>query len=175
LYAQVSAPPAAVTSLAHSTGHAALALGPPGCRVGIDLEAAAPRAVVRLAALCFAPEEVRELEAVTATIALRNFYVHWTLKEAFAKAAGLQLLSALRGCVFSSSSGHWSARVPLSGPWRARVYAPRPGLVLAAVLAGSGQGDDDSWVCREWPPERTSHWPCLARLSSDSGSAVAAG
>jgi 4'-phosphopantetheinyl transferase len=166
---------AAAASLTHSSGHAALAVGPHGCRVGVDLEALAPRAVVRLAELCFAPEEARELGAAAKADSLQNFYVHWTLKEAFAKVTGLRLLPALRSCVISSSGGHWTARVPLPGPWRASVYAPRPGFVLAAVVAGGGGARGEDWACKEWPPERGVQWPRLASLGSESGGTIEAG
>jgi len=80
----------AATSLTHSAGHAALAIGPAGSRVGVDLEAVLPRAVTRLAGFCFAPEEARELEDADGAGALVDFYVRWTLKEAFAKVTGLR-------------------------------------------------------------------------------------
>ena len=164
----------AATSLTHSAGHAALAIGPAGSRVGVDLEAVLPRAVTRLAGFCFAPEEARELEDADGAGALVDFYVRWTLKEAFAKVTGLPLLSALRTCSFSSRGGNWTARVPLAGPWRAVVHAPRPGLVLAAVLAGHEADDGEAWVCREWPPERPARWVRLACLSSDAAGSGAA-
>jgi 4'-phosphopantetheinyl transferase len=168
LRGHVSPPSDAATSLTHSAGHAVLAIGPAGSRVGVDLEAVLPRAVTRLAGFCFAPEEARELEDADEAGALVDFYVRWTLKEAFAKVTGLPLLSALRTCSFSSRGGNWTARVPLAGRWRATVHAPRPGLVLAAVLAGGEAGDGEAWVCREWPPERSARWARLACLSSDA-------
>jgi 4'-phosphopantetheinyl transferase len=174
LRAHVSRTTDAATSLTHSAGHAALAIGPAGSRVGVDLEAVLPRAVIRLAGFCFAPEEARELEDSDAAGALLNFYVRWTLKEAFAKVTGLPLLSALRTCSFSSRGGNWTASVPLAGPWHAVVHAPRPGLVLAAVLAGCEAGDGEAWMCREWPPERPAQWTRLARLSSDTAGRSAA-
>jgi 4'-phosphopantetheinyl transferase len=174
LRGHVSPPTDAATSLTHSAGHAALVVGPAGSRVGVDLEAVLPRAVTRLAGFCFAPEEARELEDSDQARALLNFYVRWTLKEAFAKVTGLPLLSALRTCSFSSRGGNWTARVPLAGPWRATVHAPRPGLVLAAVLAGGESGDGEAWVCKEWPPERSARWTRLACLSSDAAAGSAA-
>lgn len=174
LRGHVSPPTDAATSLTHSAGHAALAIGPAGSRVGVDLEAVLPRAVTRLAGFCFAPEEARELEDSDQARALLNFYVRWTLKEAFAKVTGLPLLSALRTCSFSSRGGNWTARVPLAGPWRATVHAPRPGLVLAAVLAGGESGEGEAWVCKEWPPERSARWTRLACLSSDAAAGSAA-
>lgn len=174
LRGHVSPPTDAATSLTHSAGHAALVVGPAGSRVGVDLEAVLPRAVTRLAGFCFAPEEARELEDSDQARALLNFYVRWTLKEAFAKVTGLPLLSALRTCSFSSRGGNWTARVPLAGPWRATVHAPRPGLVLAAVLAGGESGEGEAWVCKEWPPERSARWTRLACLSSDAAAGSAA-
>ena len=174
LRGHVSPPGAAAASLTHSAGHAVLAIGPAGSRVGVDLEAVLPRAVTRLAGFCFAPEEARELEGLDEAGALLGFYVRWTLKEAFAKVTGLPLLSALRTCSFSSRGGNWTARVPLAGRWRATVHAPRPGLVLAAVLAGGEADDGEAWVCREWPPERSARWVRLACLSSDAAGSGAA-
>jgi 4'-phosphopantetheinyl transferase len=174
LRSHVAPPTELATSLTHSAGHAALAIGPAGSLVGVDLEAVLPRPVTRLAGFCFAPEEARELEGPDEARALLNFYIRWTLKEAFAKAMGLPLLTALRTCSFSSRGGNWTARVPLAGPWRAIVHAPRPGLVLAAVLAGCEAGDGEAWMCREWPPERPAQWTRLARLSSDTAGRSAA-
>jgi hypothetical protein len=153
-----------VTSLSHSAGHAAVLVAPSGVRAGVDLETARPRDVVRLASFCYADSEA------TDGADLETFYLRWTLKEAFAKALGLPLASALRTCVFLRRAGGWTAQVPCSEPWRVAVYAPRPDLVMAAVvvgLAGPAQ-----WECREWPPARAASWTSLLKLSGEGSEAA---
>ncbi len=146
------------TSLSHSAGHAAVLVAPPGVRAGVDLEAAKPRDFTRLAAFCYAESEQASGDDQEA------FYLRWTLKEAFAKALGFPLASALRGCVIHRQEDGWVAQVPCSEPWHAVVYVPRPGLFMAGVLIGEGLAAPDEWTCREWPPARRVAWRPLLRL-----------
>jgi len=150
------------SSLSHAAGHAALVAGPPGCRVGVDLEAVKPREVLRLATLSFGPDEARQLESLGPARAVQHFHVLWTLKEACAKALGLRLLAALRDCRFLLEGDHWHGNLPFGGAWDAVVWSPRPWLVLSAVVLEM-QGGVEAWECRDWPGGSTG-WPKLASL-----------
>lgn len=152
-----------LASRSHSHGRAALLVVPPETRPGVDLEYIADRDVVRLASLACAPEEQRALEHLSDVSRLERFYVLWTLKEAFAKALGLDLFSALAHCTFSEDEGKWQATVPTAEPWSAVVYRPWADFVLAAVVVGRTA---DHWRCGEWPDSATGerHWTELARF-----------
>jgi len=160
---RVGLDPGAPTSLSHAAGHAALVAGPPGYRVGVDLEAVKPRQVLRLATLSFGSDEAGQLESLGPVQAVQHFHVLWTLKEACAKALGLQLLAALRDCRFLLEGDRWHGILPFGRAWDAAVWLPRPGLVLAAVVLGT-QGEGEAWDCREWPG-RSAGWPKLASLA----------
>ena len=152
-------------SLAHSGGCAAIAIAPAGCVAGIDIEVGVPRDVRSIAQFAFAPDETRELRSLAEPEAITRFYILWTLKEAFAKALGMPLLAALRGCSFTSDGGGWTARVPATAPWRAVVFVPRPALTLAAVIIGPQNRLGSDWTCGEWPENMAGSWRCLATLA----------
>jgi 4'-phosphopantetheinyl transferase len=152
-------------SLSHTHGHAALAAGPADLRLGVDLEWLAARDYVSMATLAFAAGEAAWLEAMDDESARRDaFYTLWTLKEACAKALGLGLLDALRTCSFIGTDGRWRGTLPLTLPWRAAVYAPRPELRLAVVWMGevnpvsSGAIDTIEW------PGQSARWPIVCEL-----------
>jgi phosphopantetheinyl transferase len=151
-------------SLAHSNGCAAIAIVPAGCRAGIDIEATTPRDVRSIAQFAFAPDEAQALHSLAEPEATAQFYILWTLKEAFAKALGIPLLAAMRECSFARHDGCFTANVPPTAPWRAIVFAPRPALTLAAVIIGLREGLCDDWECREWPGTAEGSWRCLAEL-----------
>jgi len=156
-----------ITSLSHAAGHAALAVGPPECRLGVDLEAVTPRDVLRLAKFSFTPAEAAQLETLPGVAAMRHFYLLWTLKEACAKALGLPLFAALRECRFLHGEGGWRGDLPCDGAWRAATWRPRPGLVLSAVVLGPS-GPEASWQCLEWPGTPAA-WAPAAQLASGRG------
>jgi len=152
-------------SLAHSGGCAAVAIAPAGCVAGIDIEVGMPRDVRSIAQFAFAPDEARDLRSLAEPEAITRFYILWTLKEAFAKALGMPLLAALRGCSFTADDSSWTARVPPTAPWRAVVFMPRPALTLAAVVIGPKNRLGSDWTCREWPGTAMGSWRCLAILA----------
>ncbi len=129
-----------------------------------------PRNVNRLAEFAFAPAEARSIASLASPGAITRFYILWTLKEAFAKALGLTLPTALRECSFACEDGRWSARVPTILPWRAVVFTPRPEFMLAAAIVGPRAAAENGWVWREWPASRT-HWTCQAVISGDHDTA----
>lgn len=149
-------------SLSHSAEHAALLLAPTGWSVGVDLEIARPRDVLRLARFAFDDREVHALEAAPETARLPLFYTLWTLKESFAKALQLELVQALRRCVFWNEGVEWRGRVPTGAAWSAAVFRPRPEIFVAAACVGeTSLMPLQLW---EWPPQRRADWPLIAAV-----------
>lgn len=120
-------------SRTHSHGHAGIAVGPAGTRVGIDLERHVDRDFVRLSELAYAPEENSWLRKLPADEMKRSFYCLWTLKEAFAKALGLDLATALAQCRFAPTRDGFVATVPTVARWSATVFEPYEGFRMAVV------------------------------------------
>jgi 4'-phosphopantetheinyl transferase len=158
-------------SLSHSAEHAALLIAPMGMRVGVDLEAVRPRDVLRIARFGFHEQEVAALEAAADSERDELFYVLWTLKEALGKALQLNLLDAIRQCVFTRDMNGWSGSAPTSFPWSAQVFRARADFVLAAVYIGvSTPPALQRW---DWPPQRAANWPVIAACASAHASAGA--
>lgn len=99
------AAPAPSVSLSHTRGHAVVATAPAAWRVGVDMEAARPRDVQRLASWCCSDDERQTLERLDPARALSFFYVLWTLKEGFVKAAGLDFPAHLRLVGLTADAG----------------------------------------------------------------------
>lgn len=68
------------------------------------------------------------------------FYMLWTIKEAFVKAAGLDFPADMRSVGLSADGQGWRVRAP-PGRWRARVMLL--GLDWAASVVWSDDGDGD--------------------------------
>ena len=151
-------------SLSHSAGHAALLIAQPGMRVGVDLEALRPRDVLRIARFGFHEREVAALEAATVHERDELFYVLWTLKEAMGKALQLNLLDALRQCVFTRDMNGWRGSAPTSAAWSAQVFRARADFILAVAYVGvSAPPPLKRW---EWPPQRGAEWPLIAACAT---------
>lgn len=152
-------------SLSHAGGYAALALAPPGTRVGVDVEVADPRRdCVRLSRFAFAPAEADAVAALEGAPRRAHFYSLWTLKEACIKAFGLTLLEGLRRCVFTLEKDRWQAAVPAAIEWDGWLFQPAPELYLAVVCQPPAGG----WRQMEWPEPPTGAWPLLARVRQSS-------
>jgi hypothetical protein len=163
---------AAAQSMSHSAEHAALLMASDGCQLGVDLEINRPRDVLKLARFGFHEDEVRALECADPASRQGLFYTLWTLKESFAKALQLELVDALRQCVFWNEGGQWHGRVPSGLPWRAVVFQPRPDLFVAAAwIARSEAASIQLW---EWPPKKRGEWPIIAACAGGPSSADAA-
>ena len=130
---QVRPEPGTPVSRTHSHGHAGIAVGPAGARVGIDLEREVDRDFVRLSEFAFAPEESSWLRGLPADECKRSFYCLWTLKEAFAKALGLELATALVQCRYARTHDGFVATVPTGARWSAAVFEPYEGYRMAVV------------------------------------------
>ena len=150
-------------SLSHSAGHAALLLAPEGMRVGVDLEAVRPRDVLRIARFAFQEREVAALEATAESQRDELFYMLWTLKEALGKALQLNLLDALRQCVFTRDMNGWNGSAPTSSAWSAQVFRARDNFILAAAYVGVSE--PASLMKWDWPPQRAAEWPLIACAS----------
>jgi 4'-phosphopantetheinyl transferase len=162
----------ATRSLSHSAEHAALLIAPHGWRIGVDLEMKRPRDVLKLARFGFHEDELRALESAAPESQLALFYTLWTLKESFAKALQLELVDALRQCVFWNDGGTWHGHVPTDATWSAAVFQPRPDIFVAAAWIGAG--DAVSWEQWEWPPKRRGDWPVIAACASAPSAAAVA-
>lgn len=161
----------ATHSLSHSAEHAALLSAPAGWRMGVDLEIDRPRDVLRLARFAFDECEAHAIESARAEARQALFYTLWTLKESFAKALELELVDALRQCVFWQERGGWRGRVPTLATWSAAVFQPRPDVFVGAACIGSDSMLPEQW---EWPPQRRADWPLIAACASAPSAAGAA-
>jgi 4'-phosphopantetheinyl transferase len=134
-------------SLSHRAGHALLAVAPAGWRVGVDLEADRSRDVAALAAWCCTAEEMTVLRAHAGGAAQREcFYLLWTLKEAFVKAAGLDFPADMKSVgIAPRADGSWALRAP-GGDWRVSSVALEPGWIATAVwqVAAYTSGSTDA-------------------------------
>ena len=133
LLAQVRPEPGAPVSRTHSHGHAGIAVGPAGGRVGIDLEREVDRDFVRLAEFAFSPEESSRLRELPEEQRKCRFYCLWTLKEAFAKALDIDLATALAECRFAPTHDGFVATVPTGARWSAAVFEPYVGYRMAVI------------------------------------------
>lgn len=145
--------------MSHSSEHAALLTAPHGWQIGVDLEISRPRDVLKLARVGFHEDEVRALESAAPESRQALFYTLWTLKESFAKALQLELVDALRQCVFWKDGEAWHGRVPATSPWGAAVFQPRPDIFLAVAWIGASRAVPlELW---EWPPQQRGAWPVV--------------
>lgn len=165
----VAPPDQASRSLSHSAGHAALCVGPGACRLGIDIERhRGGRDVLGIARFAFHEQELAALESAASAERERLFYSLWVLKEAAAKALRLDLLVALRHCVFLPRPGGYEGSIPAGAAWSAWLYEPRGDLSLAVVQIGACSGRSFLEVS-EWPVAGAAAWPLIARLGGTSG------
>ncbi|OAE72709.1 4-diphosphocytidyl-2C-methyl-D-erythritol kinase [Achromobacter insolitus] len=110
------------TSLSHSGGHAVCAAAPQGWTLGVDLERVRQRDVLRLAQWVCSPAEQAALIGLTGFAQLEHFYLLWTLKEAFIKAAGLDFPADMVSVGLASDGREgWCLCAP-PGQWRACSY-----------------------------------------------------
>ena len=159
-----------VQSLSHSGGHAALLTASSGLQIGVDLEVARPRDVLRIARFAFSQEEVVALETSSGAARDELFYTLWTMKEALAKALRLELVDALRQCVFAPSASKWRGSAPTGSPWSVQVFQPRSGFFLAAACVGAS--DPPLLQLWEWPPLLAANWPLIACAGAPAGAAA---
>jgi 4'-phosphopantetheinyl transferase len=152
---------AASESLTHSGGHAALALAPETCRVGVDLERHRRRDALSLAEFAFSTEEHAWLSELDEENRIARFYSLWVMKEAMAKALQLPLLEALRRCTFvEDAPGQWHGSAPTEQPWQVRAFA-REDWSLAVAWIGAASLPLEML---EWPSRRVADWAPMAAM-----------
>lgn len=103
--------------------------------VGLDIEWPRPRLVVDTAERVYAPEEARELAALTPEERQDAFYAFWTLKEAASKALGLQLWQGLRHARFELAAGRFLPEEPFPGGDWSCLHARLQGGARLALAA----------------------------------------
>lgn len=145
-------------TLSHSGGQAALLQTP--VRAGVDLEVHRTREYLSLARSTFDVEEIRLLESLGEAARVRAFYALWTMKEALAKALGLELLVALNRCRFTLLGERWLLHTPTAARCVLRVFEPRPGMSLAAAWIDVETAPELRTM--SWPPQQEESWPVIA-------------
>jgi 4'-phosphopantetheinyl transferase len=123
--------------------------------------------VLDLAEFAFAPEELGQLAGLERCLRTEHFYVLWTLKEAFAKALGIDLPTALRACVFLRNRTCWSAQVPTRDAWRCEVRRVFTDFIAAAVLVAAHKNSLTSLGSpRSWPVVAAAPATLIAEITS---------
>ncbi len=139
-------PLSGVTSLSHSHGHALCGRAPAGWALGVDLERLRPRNFLQLAAWVCSAQEAAALSALTGKAQAERFYLLWTLKEAFIKAAGLDFPADMATVgLETDAQGRCRLRAPV-GAWRACTWRVGTEWMASAVwLAPDGDATFPSW------------------------------
>ncbi|MDO9164172.1 MAG: 4'-phosphopantetheinyl transferase superfamily protein [Methylococcaceae bacterium] len=138
-------------NLSHSANAWVIAVGW-GCRLGVDIEIAKPRA--NLAALvekCFADVEASYWHSLPEHQQTAAFYRFWTRKEAFVKATGRGIALGLKQCVVNPEQPTEFLTVPAefapASVWRVLDLDVGQGLVGAVAV-------DQAVVVRQTHQER---------------------
>jgi len=135
-----------VHSLSHSHGHAICGVAPAGWRLGVDIERTKPRGVMALADWVCSPYEKQSLGRLSGAIQLQRFYLLWTLKEAFIKAAGLGFPADMAKVGLGEGEGSADRLTAPPGDWRACVWQLGQDWVAASVWQAPESGD----ACPVW-------------------------
>jgi len=135
-----------VCSLSHKHGHAVCAVAPAGWRIGVDLERIVPRNVMRLADWVCTPQEQNMLARMDTHRRLAHFYMLWTLKEAFIKAANLAFPADMaRVGLAAGEAGVATLRTP-PGRWQACAWRLAPDWMVSMVWqAPTATGQSPHW------------------------------
>ena len=118
--------------LSHSAGFAAYLCDATPVS-GLDLEWVRERDVVSLARFAYSEAEAIAIEVMEPSRRCAAFTELWVLKEAAAKALGLDLFSALARCQFRVEHGRIEANIVRTGRVSAAIWAPHTALRLAWV------------------------------------------
>lgn len=149
-----------VVSLSHSGGHALCARAPAGRAVGVDLERIRPRDTAALAAWVCDAAERAWLQDAAGDLRLERFYMLWTLKEAFVKAAGLDFPADMATVGLAPQATGRLALRPPPGPWQAMCWALGADWVMAAVW----RADGNESLQVDWRAAAPSAWPARRLL-----------
>ena len=161
-------------SLSHGRGIVACAVASRPS-IGIDVERISRAVDVRgLVAAYFHPTEVDMLDRVGADADTR-FIELWTLKEAFLKASGIELMHSLRTASFAFAADETIVFRGQSdvdaGSWRFALLAPTPETRMSiAVEAAPAQ--QISVVVHHWGQSGTTPVAPIARIAATRHTAI---
>nr|WP_255701804.1 4'-phosphopantetheinyl transferase superfamily protein [Bordetella sp. LUAb4] len=116
-----------------------VAQGPPGWRLGVDLERKRERDLEALAQWCCDAAEQAHLQALPEADRLTFFYQLWTLKESFIKAAGLDFPADMRKVGLRAQADGWALRAP-AGSWNACCWTIGEDWIASVVWSVPGGG-----------------------------------
>jgi 4'-phosphopantetheinyl transferase len=166
---RADAHPAHALSLSHSGGHALCAQAPRDWAVGVDLERVRARDTAALAAwVCSEPERAWLAQAADTAARLERFYMLWTLKEAFVKAAGLDFPADMASIGLTPAASGRLALRPPAGRWQAMCW----GLGGDWVMAAAWRGADPAPVRIGWRAAAGCAWPARRLLGEWTGQAA---
>lgn len=162
---RADAPGACALSLSHSGGHALCARAPADWAVGVDLERVRPRDSAALAAwVCSEPERAW-LQEAEAAARLERFYLLWTLKEAFVKAAALDFPADMASIGLAPDASGRLALRPPPGLWQAMSW----GLGSDWVMAVAWRASDPAPAEIGWRAASHCAWPARRLLGQWTG------
>jgi 4'-phosphopantetheinyl transferase len=125
-----------------------------GRRVGTDIEKVRPIRTANISRRFFLPAENEYLQSLPGRQRHEAFFRIWTLKEAYAKARGLDLLRSFNGLEREMSvmppdmSGPSVFRQPSGGVWTSYCFQAARGYAAAVVSEGRA-GHFSHWsICR---------------------------
>ncbi len=140
-------------NIAHTRGLVVCGLGSPQHWLGVDVEWMDRRTDPELARRYFAPEEIRQLDAISNEDEHRELFLRlWTLKEAFIKAIGTGMYTPLDQFAFVDAASD-EPRLVVRDPdlmrgrrWQFESFVPRAGFIAAIAVgvdAESNGGNDE--------------------------------
>ena len=132
-------------SLSHSRGHALCAASALPMRMGVDLERIAPRDALALGRWVCSETERFALARLDADSRLDYFYMLWTLKEAFVKAAGLDFPADMQSVGLDGGPQEPLRLRPPAGAWGACVFRLEPGWMAAFAWEGGADAPQLAW------------------------------
>ncbi|MCY4428237.1 MAG: 4'-phosphopantetheinyl transferase superfamily protein [Halieaceae bacterium] len=126
-------------NLSHSGDCVALGVSHRGHPIGVDIEIQRRRPFLRLARRYFADSEVADLEHLPSESSTARFYQYWTLKEAWVKAQGRGLWTALDSVYFhfDKNGRLWPMEEPPLPGYQCWSLTVAPRRCLAVVLGAA--------------------------------------
>jgi 4'-phosphopantetheinyl transferase len=144
-------------SVSHTAGLALFAFAK-GRRVGVDLEMINEQLVDEaVARRCLSGEEMKNWRATPTRNQANLFFSSWTRKEAWVKASGVGMQTALTSVVLPDVNDASESRYSHHLRYGVCSFQPAPGYSAAVVAEGENwQPAYYNWpVCNDWKPTRT--------------------
>jgi 4'-phosphopantetheinyl transferase len=158
------------STLSHSASHAIYIVARNVESVGVDLEPLLPRDVMSLAPWCCTDEERSLLEEAPEQRRSELFYILWTIKESFVKAANLDFPADMRSnglarrdvtdAATDDSLSHYQLITSLQGRWHAASYC-LDGKWMTSVVWRSKPGATSEQIT--WHPGPHTVLPSISR------------